>query len=506
MGAHRELPALRAHAAALLTGRAGHSASAGRPRGGRSRPYWLLVAIAMVGVAAIAVWARARPAGVTSVAGVKGVTSMTAWSEPASLGGCAGAESPWVVFPSDSPRHSTGAGAIAWSAGAQCAGKGGVLVAAIGSDDVPLTPAPARVASGGEIALRGPLEAAGAPHGDIVIAGSAPAGAAPGGMFTEGHTTGPFSRPLATAGPASPVALDTAYLDDVAIASPVPGSGSGNGVALRVQRHMAKAFAGPVAASPSGPGPVESLRVALDYRSDALVVWRAAGAIYARYMPASGRAHPIERLGGAGPDPGIAALASDDGRGIVAWADRATSDTSIYLDISAVGARFGRPRLLERFADPGGLASPNGSPSLVRLSSETVMIAWAGSAQGRWVVRTAPVYTNGLQSVNTISATGADALLAALVPGPRDEAFVLWTEPQRTAQGLASTSQQAIFAARGTDEHGGVSVFGAPEQLAPAGPNGDPAVAVDPDSDRAVAAWKRADGRIAYSIRAASVP
>jgi hypothetical protein len=51
-----------------------------------------------------------------------------------------------------------------------------------------------------------------------------------------------------------------------------------------------------------------------------------------------------------------------------------------------------------------------------------------------------------------------------------------------------------------------VSVFGAPEQLAPAGPNGDPAVAVDPDSDRAVAAWKRADGRIAYSIRAASVP
>jgi len=502
MGAHRELPALRAHAAALLTGRAGHSASAGRPRGGRSRPYWLLVAIAMVGVGAIAVWARARPAGVTSVVGAKGVTSMTAWSEPASLGGCAGAESPWVVFPSDSPRHSTGAGAIVWSTGAQCAGEEGVLVATIGSHDVPLTPAPARVAGGGEIALRDPLEAAGAPHGDIVIAGSAPPGAPPGGLFTEGHATGPFSRPLATAGPASPVALDTAYLDDIAIASPVPGSG----VALRVQRHMASAFAGPVAASPTGPGPVESLRVALDYRSDALVVWRAAGAIYARYLPASGRAHPIERLGGAGPEPEIAALASDDGRGIVAWADRATSDTSIYLDISAVGARFGRPRLLERFADPDGLASPNGSPSLVRLSSETVMIAWAGSAQGRWVVRTAPVYTNGLQSVNTISATGADALLAALVPGPRDDAFVLWTEPQRTAQGLASTSRQAIFAARGTDERGGVSVFGAPEQLAPAGPNGDPAVAVDPDSDRAVAAWKRADGRIAYSIRAASMP
>ena len=111
-----------------------------------------------------------------------------------------------------------------------------------------------------------------------------------------------------------------------------------------------------------------------------------------------------------------------------------------------------------------------------------------------------------MQSVNTISAAGTDALLAGLAPGPRDETFVSWTEPQRTALGLANTSQQAIFAARGTDEHGGISVFGAPEQLTPAGPNGDPAVAVDPGSDRAVAAWDRADGTIAYSIRAASVP
>ena len=50
------------------------------------------------------------------------------------------------------------------------------------------TPSPP---DGREIALRGPLGAAGAPHGDIVIAGSAPAGAAPGGLFTEGPRRGP---------------------------------------------------------------------------------------------------------------------------------------------------------------------------------------------------------------------------------------------------------------------------------------------------------------------------
>ncbi len=466
----------------------------------------MLVAIAMTGVALIVGWPRAKPAGITSVAGVAHVADMTAWSQPTSLGGCPGAGSPWVVFPSDSPGHSTGPGAVVWGAGPRCPRHARVLIAAIGSNDVPLAPAPPRAAGEGELALQGPLEVAAGPHGDIVIAGSSPAGAAPVGHFTEGRATGPFSHQVATDGPARPVALATAYLDDVAIASPMLDDSHVHDIVLRVQRHWESAFAAPAAVGSPGAGPVEALRVALDYRSDALVLWQARGAIYARYLPASGSAHPIERLGAAGPQSRIAALLSDDDRAIVAWTDHATNHTSIYLDISAPGEHFGRPRLLETFSDPDGLPPPSASPSLVRLSSETVMIAWAGSAEGHWVVRTAPVYTNGTQVIDTISAAGTDALLAALAPGPRDETLVLWTEPQRTAQGLANTAQQAIFAARGTYAHPGVSVLGAPEQLASAGPNGDPVVAVDPDSDRAVAVWNRADGTIEYSVRAAPSP
>jgi hypothetical protein len=381
-----------------------------------------------------------------------------------------------------------------------------VLVAAIGPGEELGTPASPRVASARKIALRGPLAVAGGPHGHIVLAATAPAGTTAGGLFTQGTATGPFSPAQATEGPAAPIALATAYLDDVAIASPVDYAGDRRGVRLRVERHHARGFAGPVAVSTNGVGPVESLRVALDYRSEALVVWRQGGAIYAREVPTSGPAHPIQRLASAGPQPRIVALLSDDGRGIVAWAQDRAGETSVYVDISAPSVRFPRPRLLERFSDPDGLGSPNGSPSLVRLSSESVMMAWAGSDGSRWVVRTAPIDLNGVREVSTISSPEADALLAALAPGPHGEALALWTEPQRTPQGLANLSRQAIFAARGIDTYRGLTIFGEPEQVAASGPNSNPTVAIDPDSDRAVAAWRGAGGAIDYAIRASSAP
>jgi hypothetical protein len=283
-------------------------------------------------------------------------------------------------------------------------------------------------------------------------------------------------------------------------------------VRLRVERHHASAFEPAVTVSRGAAGAVESLKVALDYRSDALVVWWQRGAIYARDLPASGRSgpsgrsHPVERLAGATREPRIAALISDDNRAIVAWAEQRATQTSIYLDISSPGVRFHRPILLERFTDPDGLQSPAGSPSLIRLSSESVMLAWSGSEAGHWVVRTAPIDLTGMRAVQTMPTPGTDALLAALAPGPAGDALVLWTEPQLNGAGAANPAQAAIFAARGIDAFPGLSIFGKPEQVAAPGPNSNLALAVDPGSDRALAVWRGAGGVIEYAIRIAAAP
>jgi len=453
-------------------------------------------AAAIASVAATSAW-LASP--VASAPVVSGPVSVTGWSQPATVGGCSGAEAPWVVFPSDGPDHATGAGAIVWSTGRRCPGGERVLVAAVGPADRPAPGARPRTAGGRRIGLQGPLAVAGGPYGRIVIAAFAPTGPAHG-LFTQGAAGGPFTPAAPTTSPASPTALASAYLGDVALASASVGARGRTGIRLRIERHHGRGFAprGPVSAPAAGR--VRSLRVALDYRSDALAVWWQRGAIYARVLPAAWRAHATARLAAAGPDVRIAAVVSDDDRAIVAWAAQRGSRTSVYLDMSAPGVRFHRPRLLERFTDPGGLRSPSGSPSLIRLSSESVMLAWAGVEGGRWVVRTAPVDLHGVRTVSTIPTPGADALLAALAPGPDGEALALWSEPQPTPRGGADLARQAIFAARGIDAHPGVSIFGRPEQVATPGPNSDATVAFDPDSDRALAVWRGAGGTIEYAL------
>jgi len=458
------------------------------------------LAVAVASTAATLSWLSSSVAGAPAVSAA---TSAAGWSQPATLGGCSARQTPWAVFPSDRPDHATGAGAIVWTTGRRCPGGERVLVAAVGPADQPAAGAPPRTASGRRIALRGPLAVAGGPHGETVIAAFAPGGR-PRGLFTQGAAGGPFAPAAPTTSPASPTALASAYLGDVALASAIAGARGRTGIKLQVERHHTRGFPvrGPVSAA--GAGRVQSLRVALDYRSDALAVWWQRGAIYARELPASGRAHAVERLAAAAPDVRIATVISDDDRAIVAWAEERGNQTSVYVDLSAPGVRFHRPSLLEHFSNPGGLRSPSGSPGLIRLSSESVLLAWAGAESGRWVVRTAPVDLHGVRTVSTIHTPGADALLAALAPGPHGEALALWTEPQLTPRGGADLARQAIFAARGIDAHPGVSIFGEPEQVAAPGSNSDPTVAFDRDSDRALAVWRGAGGAIEYALRPSS--
>ena len=466
------------------------------------------------------------PAGVQSDGGP--------WSQPATLSACSASGGPSILFPSDAPRHATGPGAIVWSSAPRCPGGAGPRISAIApGGDAPGRPEIPRTASGRALALTGPIAAAAAPHGRMLLAGQAAAGARTqnGLLLSEGSARGPFSAPQSTGGPPAPLALSTAYLGDVALLSP---SDSGHGpstIELRVHRYYQSSFLAPVPVTSSRS--VGGLALALDYRSDALAVWQRGEAIYARDMPGSNRAarSPM-RIARAAPHARIAALRSDDNRVIIAWSETRGGITRVYAELSSPDVRFGAPRLLERFTDPGGLEPP--PPRLARLLSESVMLAWTGAESGHWVVRTAAVDLNGVRSIDTISAPGRNALLASLAPGPNGEAYALWSEPQpssssssTSAASVASAatsstsssssssttttttgldlSDQAVYAARGVDAYPGRTIFTAPQQISAPGASGstsEAAIAVDPDSDRAIAAWRTPDGAIDYSLRA----
>jgi hypothetical protein len=442
------------------------------------------------------------------------------WSAPVTLNPCPAGEAAQVVFPSDRPNHATGAGAIVWGDSAHCPDGEGARVAVLDAQDEPLTPATPRTAAGQPLAPVGTLVASGAPHGQILIAGSAP-GAAQGALVIQGSAAGPFAALEPAGGASAPIALATGYLGDIALASPpaanrpeagaggagtsgsgTAGSGTSEALAMHVERFFAHSFVRNISARTLTTAPMRALTLAMDFRSEVLAVWQQGAAIYARLVPNRGAARSIQRLASVGSHVQIAAVLSDDERGIVAWSEQRGEETSVYIDRSAPGVRFTTPQLLGRFSDPDGLPAPAASPALVRLSSESVMLAWAGAAAGRWVVHTASIDLNGVGDAGTIAAPGTDALLAHLAAGPDGDAIVLWTEPSPTAAGPPDIARQAIFAARGFDDSAAHGMLGAPEQVAPPAPVSDATVAIDPDSDRAIAVWRGEADAVEYSLRA----
>jgi len=395
------------------------------------------------------------------------------------------------VFPSDAPTHASGPGAIVWPAGAACPGGAGARLDAIRPGAAPAPPeAPAPVPSD----PRPPLGVAAAPRGRIAVVGADPAHAGRV-LALEGLAGGAFGAlPGASRSAALPeAALSTAYLGDLALLAPAR-----DGLLLQVQRW----FGGPagtprrVIAETAG---LADLTVAMDFRSDALAAWTANGGVWARAMPASGRVLPAQRLGPAGTGTRIAALLSDDNRAIVIWSTEREGAADVYFDQSATGPRFAHAARIEH--DPGPPA-PKGSPQLVRLSSESVMCAWTGASEGRWVVRTAPIDQHGLGSVSTIAApNGGELFLSALAAGPSGEALALLGEPASSPAGAPPQARSALLAARGIDAAPGRTLFAAPQLVAPPGPVSDGAVAVEPGTDRAFVAWRGAGGAIEYAMQ-----
>jgi hypothetical protein len=302
---------------------------------------------------------------------------------------------------------------------------------------------------------------------------------------------GRAGRPLRVAAPLSGagrlVSLAHAYLGDAAFATLQPGVA----IEVRVERYFRTMFERPLRIA-IGPAPVSALAATMDYRSDVLVAWQQNGAIYAHMLRASGRPEPTQRVGASAPNPQLQALVSDNDHAMIAWSSgggqaATAARTSVRIAFSGAGVRFAASRGVASFEDRRGAGHAPGSLALVRLSSENVMLAWTAVEHGRYVVRAVPAVFAGTQPATRLSAPAAQSVLAGLAPGPAGEAVALW---RGTPPGAAfDPGRSELWAARTFIESHGRVGLRAPEMVAPAGALASPSVAVDPASDRALAAW-----------------
>ncbi|MFI4985646.1 MAG: hypothetical protein ACHQAV_06665 [Solirubrobacterales bacterium] len=445
--------------------------------------------------------ARARASGQASAtgpgertrtAGVVGRAS--SWSPPSTLGGCALAPGPRVAFPSEGPSSPTGPGAIVWASPPSCDGASASSSPASASLSIAALGAPGLVSaistrSLGASAPAGLATVGGSLGRVVVSAGLVGPGAGATGRAAvlQGRSTGPFGSPALLAAEDVSPALTRAYLGDVAIATVAPGPA----IAVRVERYFRSSFER-ARLIPIPAGRVTALTATMDYRSDVLVAWQQNGAIYAHMLRASMRPEPTQRVGASAPDPRLRALVSDNDHGMVAWSSTSTAQgsparTREYIDLSQAGVRFVAPRLLASFTDPANVGLSSGSLALARLSTENVLLAWTDVEHGHYVVRAAPAVFAGTRPSALVSDADGQAVLDDLAPGPAAEAVVLWSTTPRA--GAFDPSQTELWAARAVIlQHDRPAVSGR-ERVAPAAPNVDASVAVDPADDRAVAAW-----------------
>ena len=445
--------------------------------------------------ATLAVLMAALAAGVAAAAGDP------RWSPSATIPTCGPASDPHVVFPYSIPQSASGRGAILWLGATPHCGSAPTLDSASLHSDDRLASARAISAAG---AAGGPLETAMTTHGQLVAAYGV-AGRAMLGETFAGHALG---APAPLGGPAELVATANGYIGDADVVS-TAGPASRPVIELREQRHYETSFQPPVTFSSAASGPITALAVALDFRADSIVLWAQGGVLYARWITNSGVAHPIRALGPAGYAPQLAAVLSDNNHAFVMWTDEpppgVSAATTIYLEHSGNEVTFGAPRTLVSFSEPAAQRLTPGSIALVRISpSEGVLAAWTWVSGANYVVSAAGLTSRGAVGTQTLSTPGVDLRLAALAAGPRDDALAVLESAPRASRGFDGT-HQAILASRIPGAAGGAS-FEQPAQLAAAGLNGSPSVAVDPASDRAVVAWQTTAGTVpavAYAVRAA---
>ena len=428
--------------------------------------------------------------------------SAQTWSAPASIATCGGATQPKVVFPFSYPSRRSGEGGILWLGAAPgcpagATGPTTVDVAGLHSDDQPAAARPLAGAPAAGVSLAPPLTVLGTTNGQVVaIAGSSAqtALASPEAVLGEGFATTGFHKLSALGGSADLLATANGFIGDADIADVVQTPGGSEQIELLAQRHFAFSFGPPVFLVPVGSAPVTALALGMDFRADTIVVWAAGGEIWAQWVTNHDRVKGAPQpLGPSGYAPQISTVLSDDDRAFVAWTDEPPLGTSgvtrVFLDHSAAGVIFHSAEQIASFTEPADVRLTPGALSIDRLSLEGLALVWPMMRGGNYALEAAGVTAHKILTPALISVSGEDLRLGAVATGPRDEIVVLVEVAPRTATGFDATRQQ-ILATRDGQTKGHPYDFTPLEQLAAAGMNSNPSVAVDPDTDRAVAAWQ----------------
>jgi hypothetical protein len=448
------------------------------------------------GIPAAVLLALAACIGVLALVPAGGRASGPTWSAAASLETCAPATTPKVVFPFSSPGRRSGEGGIVWlgsSPSCTDSGHGETTfdIAALHSDD---TPAPPRALTAGSAAvqsLAAPLYVAATTRGQIVAIAGASTGEA---TLGDGFATTGIGQLEPLGGSDSLVATMDGFIGDADVATVLQAKGgAGYQIALRAQRHYASSF-GRARYLPAGTSRPTALAIGMDFRADRIVVWSQGGDIWAQYVTNDGHVKPRQLLGRSGYDPQIAAVLSDDGRAFVIWTDEPAPGSAgsaiVYVAHSGFGPTFHGATALASFSEPPGVRLTSPAVAAERLSSEGVALLWPTIVGGNYAIDAAGATENGLLAPSVISVPGQDVRLGAVATGPRNEIVVLVEQAPRTATGFDAAHQE-LLATRSNEVHdpGGLG-FGALSEIAPSGPNIAPSVAVDPDTDTAVAAWQ----------------
>jgi hypothetical protein len=440
--------------------------------------------------------------GLAALAAGAAAADAQTWTAAATLATCGAATAPKVVFPYKLPTRRVRDGAIVWlGLSPSCTdigtGQTSVDIAAIASDDQPGPPLAFSGGAAAGVGLVGPLVTASTARGKVVVIAGSSAVAALGGpeaVFGAGYATGAFDSLTATGGPADLVATADGYIGDADIASVLKTSSGEHVIALRAERHHAYAFAAPYIL-PAGRAPVTALALGMDYRADTIVVWAQGGDVWARWVSQDGVPAPRQRLGTSGYAPQISAVLSDDNRAFVVWTDEPPLGTSgltrVYLAHSAAGPIFHGASVLTSFTEPADVRLTPGSVALERLSGEGVALAWPAMVGGYYVVDASGVSPQQLASPSVLSEPSADLRLGAIATGPTNDLVVLAEVAPRLASGW-NAAQQQILATRSNEASSPGLGFGPLVPLTTAGTNSVPSVAVDPDTDTAVAAWQSA--------------
>ncbi|HEX4035117.1 MAG TPA: hypothetical protein VHX66_11790 [Solirubrobacteraceae bacterium] len=436
----------------------------------------------------------ARLAIVTAALALSAAAAFAAWSPEATLGGCGPARAPKVVFPSSSPSTPSGRGAIMWL------GCGVLQAATLHSDDQPSVVRRVVVGEG----LRAPFAAAGTTAGQLVAAVKQRSG---GALLAEGSAGGRLALAQRFGASVGPIAAANGWIGDADVAYVTHRAGA-EAIELLEQRHYSHSFGHPLTLA-EGSAPITSLFVALDFRADSIVLWTAEGSLHGQFVSNSGVAGPAQVIGPAGAITQLSAVLSDNGRAFVTWsaepARGVAGQTTVYLVHSAANVTFGgRPRVVASFAEPPGLRLGPHSLALVRMTpSEGVLAAWTLLSNGAYVVQAAGLTSSHILPPYTVSEPGTDLRLAAIAPGPRNDAAIVLARAPRGVAGW-NLAQQSLLAARSVPGGPGGVAFESPVQIASAGSNSEPSIAFDPHSDAAVVAWQADGGRIAYAVRSGS--